>query len=267
MKYNMKAFTKKKGRIFVPVIPTPPGVERSALAQLRKLEHTAATGFREIILPAYERQKIIPDAALGLVRDADSTAFAGFRRLMTSMALSVTDAIASLLKLEGRRHTKAWMKAAQKAFGVDISAVVKEEDLDDYLEQAGLRWAGLIQGLSDDLVKWVQVATQDALIQGKSTKTLQAAIRDRLGVADSRARLIARDQVAKLNSDLTRRRHQDAGLDDYIWRTSQDERVRSRHKKLEGNKYRYGEPTGAEEGLPPGQPIQCRCVAQPYVDW
>ena len=58
-----------------------------------------------------------------------------------------------------------------------------------------------------------------------------------------------------------------AGIEKYTWRTSQDELVRPRHARLEGNVYRYGEPTGAEDGLPPGQPIQCRCVAQAIVSF
>jgi SPP1 gp7 family putative phage head morphogenesis protein len=86
-------------------------------------------------------------------------------------------------------------------------------------------------------------------------------------MSDNRAKLIARDQTAKLNSDLNRFRQDQAGVDKYVWRTSQDERVRARHRGLEGKVYEWGEPTGAEDGLPPGQPIQCRCVAQGVVEF
>ena len=51
----------------------------------------------------------------------------------------------------------------------------------------------------------------------------------------------------------------------YVWRTSKDERVRPRHQHIDGIAYEYGKPTGAEQGLPPGQPIQCRCIAQAIV--
>ena len=52
----------------------------------------------------------------------------------------------------------------------------------------------------------------------------------------------------------------------YTWMTSRDERVRPRHKELDGKEYEYGKPTGAEDGLPPGQPIMCRCVARGIVE-
>ncbi|WP_442880212.1 minor capsid protein [Aurantimonas sp. A2-1-M11] len=61
-------------------------------------------------------------------------------------------------------------------------------------------------------------------------------------------------------------RHQQAGVASYVWMSSRDERVRERHRALDGKEYRYGEPAGAEQGLPRGQPIQCRCVARGIVE-
>ena len=159
------------------------------------------------------------------------------------------------------------MAAARRAFGIDLSSVVREEDLEGYLEQAALRNAALIRGMADDLLKRVAQETTSALINGESVAQLQKRLRHQLEVSDSRARLIARDQTSKLTSDLNRIRHEQAGIEKYIWRTSMDERVRARHAKLEGKVYKYGEPTGAEQGLPPGQPIQCRCTAQGVVEF
>lgn len=88
---------------------------------------------------------------------------------------------------------------------------------------------------------------------------LKADIRGRFDVARSRAKLIARDQVSKLNGNLTRLRQQGLGLDRYIWRTSRDERVREEHAEREGQVYSWGDPP--EDGHP-GEPIQCRCTAE-----
>lgn len=93
---------------------------------------------------------------------------------------------------------------------------------------------------------------------------LTKQIQSRFGVAKSRARVIARDQVGKLHSQIDRQRHTEAGITHFIWRTSMDERVRKEHVLLEGQTFSYAE--GAPgEGLP-GQPIQCRCVAEPVID-
>ena len=98
-------------------------------------------------------------------------------------------------------------------------------------------------------------------------RDLRARLKADFGIADKRAALIAQDQTAKLNSDLNRIRQEQAGVTSYEWRTSRDERVRERHRKLDGTVYKWGEPTGAEEGLPPGKPIRCRCVALGVVDF
>ena len=68
------------------------------------------------------------------------------------------------------------------------------------------------------------------------------SIRDMGDVTRSRAELIARDQVLKLNAEVTQRRHEAAGITEFVWSTSRDERVRPDHKALEGKRYRYDDP-------------------------
>jgi SPP1 gp7 family putative phage head morphogenesis protein len=268
MKYDLSNMIRNRRSgtsALMPIISESPGFERSYLAQARRIGQEVARGIREIIIPAYQRR--IAQLSDALTVDADESATEALRLITAAMIRSVNNQIAQLLKLEGDRHTKAWMTSARKAFGVDLSSVVKEEDLTDFLEVVSVRNASLIKGMGDDLLKRVAQETTSALLAGDSVSNLQVRLKKQLEINDSRARLIARDQTSKLTSDLNRKRHQQAGVESYIWRTSQDERVRPRHSKLEGTKYRYGEPTGAEEGLPPGQPIQCRCNAQGVVEF
>lgn len=241
-----------------PVIQFSPGLERAYLAELRRLLKRTAQGFRDIILPAYKRR-------LALTTDADAEDFDAFKRFVNALIGAVNSTVADLLKLEGQRHTKTFMEAARRSFGVDLRGIVTEADLEDYLQAAALRNAGLIQGLSDDAVKRIQTATVNAMLNGETVRDLQRRVRKELNTTDARARLIARDQTSKLTAEMNKLRHMEAGVDEYIWRTSQDERVRDRHRRLNNNKYKYGEPTGAEEGLEPGQPVQCRCIAQAVV--
>ena len=76
------------------------------------------------------------------------------------------------------------------------------------------------------------------------------------------ARLIARDQTSKAIGQLTRVRHEQAGLTHYIWRTSGDERVRPSHSDLDGTVQEWQKPPGIGH---PGDDIQCRCVAEPVL--
>lgn len=84
--------------------------------------------------------------------------------------------------------------------------------------------------------------------------------RSRFRKAQTRAKLIARDQINKLNGRLTELRQVNAGIESYVWRTSLDERVRPSHRALEGTKFRWDQPPAVGH---PGEPIQCRCFAEP----
>lgn len=270
LRYNIKqAVDKPKGtRVLVPMNQPSLAFERAYLAQLRRIEHGAAGGVRDIIIPSYERAPL-RDALSnpGLLTDADSAAFGSFTSLLNALSRLVMERVRDLIGLEAKRHTKQWLVNAKKAFSVDLKGVIQQEGLEAYIEAAALRNAGLIKGLTDDLIKRVQQDTINSLIGGESVAKLKDKIKHSLDVSDSRAQLIAYDQTSKLNADLNKQRHKEAGIDDYIWRTAQDERVRPLHQKLEGRKYKYGEPTGAEDGLEPGQPIRCRCNAQAVVEF
>ena len=92
---------------------------------------------------------------------------------------------------------------------------------------------------------------------------LTKEIGDLAGVTRNRAALIGADQVGKLNSQLTQYRQTNAGIEEYIWTTKKDKRVRPRHALREGRRYKWSEPP--DDGHP-GWPIRCRCTAAPVFD-
>lgn len=85
----------------------------------------------------------------------------------------------------------------------------------------------------------------------------------RASVAESRAALIARDQTNKLYGQLTEMRQVSAGVEKYVWRTALDERVRPEHAEREGRTYSWSDPPADGH---PGEPINCRCYAEPVID-
>lgn len=258
MKYNLSEIAKNKTKRFLPPILPPIGTERAILNRYRILETEFYRVFREVILPTYNRQ---------ITQDADENSFSTFKTIMEALARTLSAQIARLIDLEGQRHTKTFMASAKAAFGVDLSAVVREHDLAQILNAYALGNAALIQDFTSANLKRIQLLTIEAMLEGKNSRELSAEVRGAIKLSDNRAKLIARDQVGKLTADLNRYRHEQAGITRYKWLTSQDERVRPRHKNLDGREYDYGEPTGAEDGLPPGKPIQCRCVAQAIVEF
>lgn len=148
----------------------------------------------------------------------------------------------------------------------------------------------LIRSLTDAYIRDVNVMVTEAVANGTRWESLAPrikALESKLSV--SRARLIARDQVSKLNGELARRRQLDAGVDEYTWSTSGDERVRGNplgrfpkavpsHYLMDGKICRWDDPTvykvdGAwvprtakMSQAHPSQDIQCRCVGIPRME-
>lgn len=121
----------------------------------------------------------------------------------------------------------------------------------------------LIKDIGDKAARDIEIAVQDVVSRGGSTKELQKIIQENLDSTKKRAALIARDQIGKLNGQLTRIQHEAAGIESYEWSTSADSRVRSEHIKREGKVFSYKKPP--PDGNP-GQPIRCRCVALPVFE-
>lgn len=224
---------------------------------LNKLLRELAKETRESVIPAFKADKQF--------RQDSESWFTRLKAKAEELRRVATNMTNDIFRLEAKRHNKSFMQAAKRSLGIDLSAVIREEDLDSILSDYADRNASLIKSLSDDVVKRVEQAVYSAKISGKSATQLSKDLQKQFGIASKRADLIAQDQLSKLNSDLNRTRQEQAGIQEYVWSTSKDERVRVRHKKLEGTVYKWGQQTKAEEGLPPGQPIRCRCIAVAQV--
>ena len=148
----------------------------------------------------------------------------------------------------------------------------------------------LITKASQDMLDTVARRIREGVKAGKSARQVTAMINaDLPGISYRRARIIARDQTAKLNSALTQGRMADAGIETYIWSTSEDERVRGNptglypkalpsHYAMNGKVCRWDDPTvwlengewvkraGDAPYFHPGMAIMCRCVAIPNWD-
>jgi SPP1 gp7 family putative phage head morphogenesis protein len=106
-------------------------------------------------------------------------------------------------------------------------------------------------------------------LRGARVEEIAQRIAETTDATASRARLIARDQTLKLNAEITEARHRAAGVTEYVWRSSRDERTRERHKELDGTRHRYSDPPVIDERTGrrgnPGDDYQCRCTADPVI--
>jgi SPP1 gp7 family putative phage head morphogenesis protein len=128
----------------------------------------------------------------------------------------------------------------------------------------------LITSVVDDQIDEVQELVREAARTGRRVEDLADDIEARFGVSQSRARLIARDQVLKANSAMTQTRMTAVGIMRYRWSTSRDERVRPMHRELEGQIFRWDDPPVTNpkgDKNHPGEDYQCRCVPVAVLDF
>jgi SPP1 gp7 family putative phage head morphogenesis protein len=121
----------------------------------------------------------------------------------------------------------------------------------------------LIKNIGDTAASRIERVVADGVRRGQSTKAIQAVIKDEMGICERRAKLIAVDQIGKFNGQLTRIMQQDAGISKYIWRGMMDARERASHIALEGQIFSWSNPPSMGH---PGEPIRCRCYAEPVFD-
>lgn len=179
-----------------------------------------------------------------------------------------TLAAAGLRDYLGALHDKVAEKQAaylQRVVKIPVREAATKSQQEDFIQ----RNVRLISNLRDEHVEDLAKVFRQAAAAGQRHEDLIGEVQERLGVGFSRAKLIARDQVAKLSGELQQNQQQAAGIEEYEWSTAGDEAVRPDHRRLNGRRFRWDSPpvvnqrTGERRN--PGGDIQCRCVAKPVI--
>lgn len=169
--------------------------------------------------------------------------------------------------------------AIKKVIGVDIfSGGADAQALKATMGSWARENASLITNINEKVMTDVSGIAQRGLRSGSSPKDIAAQVKKTMKTTDARAKLIARDQVSKLNGDITKSRNEALGIDRYFWSTSGDERVRDSHSAMNGKLCRWDDPSvysddggkswkrrssiGGYIGHP-SEDYQCRCVSSP----
>ena len=176
---------------------------------------------------------------------------------------SVAKKIAQGLLIRGNaQNIQEVEKDLKRQTRVDLQGYLNNSGkVAEKLEQLTTANVQLIKSIHSQYLDKIQAAVMQAQVKGTLTKDLAKQIQEIGGVTEKRAKLIARDQSAKINASLTRARHEEMGIKQYIWSTSGDERVRDSHAENDGKIFSYDDPPPTGH---PGDEINCRCVAIPY---
>lgn len=198
------------------------------------------------------------------------------RRLFERVRVKTSEYTSRAAPVIAGRFVKACAEANRAAMNAQFRSVIK---IDPFISNKGLEASmrtrlatnvELISSIPEKLIGQLETTVGPRVFSGVRVEETMKAIQERFDVSESRAQLIARDQTNKFNAQLTQERHEDLGIDSYVWSTSRDERVREDHAALDGETFSYDDPpvvdskSGATAN--PGEDYQCRCAALPRVD-
>jgi len=138
------------------------------------------------------------------------------------------------------------------------------------------RNAELIQSMPLDIAQQVNKHVMREALKGTRANDIAEMIKAYFPEASrAKAGLIARTETSKTSTALTRARSQAIGINWYVWRTSQDSRVRDAHAKMNSVLVKWSNPPNPEQldgesrtygHYHAGDIFNCRCYPEPVID-
>ncbi|WP_228129381.1 phage minor head protein [Acinetobacter sp. ANC 3929] len=183
-------------------------------------------------------------------------------KIVSSIELIATQVATQIVIKQKQASDKQIGEILLKATGLDFTGLMRDEDLQNAVDDAIAANVRLIRSIPSQYFDLIEGAILTGLQTGQRAEFIKQEILKIGKSTDSRALLIAVDQLGKINGRLTQIRQQKLGITHYTWSTSQDERVRHSHRLRNGLLFAWDDPP--DDGHP-GIPIRCRCVAIPYT--
>jgi len=166
---------------------------------------------------------------------------------------------------ENNFNRKKFIRNVNNAIGVDITNILKDSGIEEELEKHIDENFELIKSMPEQQIEKTRLKLANLMITGDDDFNLEKMIFDTIESTDKtakwRARLISRDQISKINGNLSELMQKDIGVTKYVWRTSVDERVRKTHRHNNNKIFRWDSPPDTGH---PSHDVQCRCYADPY---
>jgi len=263
--------TGRKVRVRRPTVQTPPlAAERGYTAALLRIVRAIAKDIRDELTPerlAYMLRMAGTAPSLDHADQSDvatlidTTEGQLLLKLDNEHLRNLTGLVEQYFQMTARHGRRQLIRQIRRAISID--AMAPEPALDAMMDLWVKEGHRLITKMSEDQITDTMNIARRGIRAGDRPGLIAEKIRAKTGIAERKARLIARDQTNKLHGQMTKMRHEALGIESYIWRTSRDERVRPSHMIKEGVEFRWDDPpydTGH-----PGEQIQCRCTSEPVI--
>jgi SPP1 gp7 family putative phage head morphogenesis protein len=165
-----------------------------------------------------------------------------------------------------RRDATAW-SALGRSIGRSLKKELQTAPVGHALQGFLGEQVRLITSLPLEAAERVHKLTTEGLVSGRRAEEITRDILETGGVTESRARLIARTEIARTASGLTMARAQHVGSTHYIWRTVGDSDTRKSHKAMNGVVVPWASPPVLSDGTTThaGMIYYCRCYPEPIL--
>ncbi len=174
------------------------------------------------------------------------------------------------------KQNKASLSGALDRFGINVGDLLKRENLSDFAGVSIQNNVNLIKSIGSDHFDKIESIVFNGMSNGSTVEDIAKQLTALNGKNYNRARLIARDQVASINTQLNKKRLTDIGVSKAEWVTSNDERVRGGkpnskqdHRALEGKIFDISKGIADPKSgkiIWPGSEINCRCDMIPIIE-
>lgn len=255
--------------------PFPDNLAREYARAIIAIMRDAHRKALALVLPAFGRFDAADDDGATLGRKIGSLKVETMRVISTKRAGLLAQGVGGRVRRFTENAVGAQVKAAIGINPLAASSATTPAILSGFVREN----VDLIRTVPERYFDQINDVVQESFRIGRHARDVSGLLQERFAVSETNAIRIARDQIGKLNGQITRARQSDLGITHYIWRTSRDERVRGdpsgkypdadpSHFDLEGTRHAWNDPPLAGvDGEPahPGEAIQCRCRAEPDV--
>lgn len=236
---------------------------KSAFVRARKAEVQYARQLRKVA-------QHIGDLVTGLFDAADPASAGIVERALRRYAQAIepwaTSVGGRMVAEVAARDRKAWM-AVSREMGTAIHREIERAPAGAILRERLKEQVHLITSLPAEAADRVHKLTVEGLSSGTRASEVAAEIMKSGEVSRSRADLIARTEVSRTSTEMTRARAESIGSTHFIWRTAGDSDVRASHRALNGKAFAWDDPPECDPGhhALPGAIWNCRCYAEPII--
>lgn len=185
-----------------------------------------------------------------------------YAEVIRPWASSVAEKMVAEVDMANRRD---WREHTN-AMGVAMRQELESSPTGAVVQAALAEQVKLITSMPTRAAERVHRLAQETMSTGKRPAELVEEIMKQGDVTAAQARTIARTEVGRVQTELTKTRALSIGSEGYIWRTAQDVDVRDSHKAMNGKFVRWDSPPTLDGMVGhAGQLPNCRCDTEVII--